>query len=559
MGISLRPEHLRRYKDLAVLLKRYAGEDFVRSAGLSDTLDPSDIGEGEPKAEQLATDLEALGPTYIKLGQLLSTRSDLLPVDYMKALNRLQDDVEPFPFADVEEVFASEVGVRMGRAFTEVDERPLGSASLAQVHRAVLRSGREVAVKVQRPGIRERIAVDLDVLGDIADLLDQHTEAGRHYQFGELHTQFRKSLLRELDFELEARNLSELAGIVAGFDRIRVPRPVPDFTSSRVVTMDYIDGRNITDLGGIAHLELEGTVLVDQLVRAYLEQILVHGFFHADPHPGNVLLTREGEIALIDVGMTARLTGAMQEKMVRLLVSIGDGEPDGVAAAVIKLATARNGFDRQRFTNDVADLLARVTGSQFAELEVGPLVAEVSRISVDHGLRPPPELALLGKTLMNLDEIARVLAPEYDPNDAVRDNAAEILSKRLWQQTSSSSVMHAFMDAKDLVTELPGRLNRIMDTVAEGKLSVQVDAVDEHELMRAFQKVANRVTTGVILAAMIIGASMLMQVETATTLFGYPALAIILFLAAAGAGGVLVVSILIGDEHGPRRERGKRT
>jgi ubiquinone biosynthesis protein len=559
MGISLRPEHLRRYKDLAVLLRRYGGEDFVRNAGLSDTLDPEEVGEVEPKAEQLAADLEELGPTYVKLGQLLSTRSDLLPVEYLQALNRLQDDVDPIPFADVAEVFAAEFGVRLSRAFSEVDPDPIGSASLAQVHRGVLRSGRAVALKVQRPGIRERIATDLDVLGDIAELLDQHTETGKHYQFAELHAEFRKSLVRELDFSLEARNLSELGQILASFDRILVPRPVPDFTSARVVTMDYIDGRNITDLGGLAHLELEGTALTDQLVRAYLEQILVHGFFHADPHPGNVLLTREGELALIDVGMTARLTTSMQERMVRLLVAIGDGEPDAVAEAVIKLATASRDYDRQRFTNDVAELLGRVSGRDFEGLEVGPLVAQVSRISVEHGLRPPPELALLGKTLMNLDEIARTLAPDYDPNRAVRDNAAEILSKRLWRETSASSAMNAFMDTKDLITELPGRLNRIMDTVAEGKLSVQVDAVDEHELMRAFQKVANRVTTGVILAAMIIGASMLMQVETDTTILGYPALAIVLFLAAAAAGAVLVVSILVGDQHGAKLKRGKRT
>jgi ubiquinone biosynthesis protein len=264
--------------------------------------------EDQEAAESLAADLERLGPTFVKLGQLLSSRVDILPPAYTTALARLQDRVEPFPFEEVEGRVSEELGVRLSKAFREFDEKPLASASMAQVHRAVLRNGRVVAVKVQRPGIQEMILDDLDALDDLATFLDEHSDRAHRYRLADILEQFRQSLIEELDFRNEARNLVTLGENLEGMETIQVPRPVADYSTSRVLTMELIHGRKVTALSAIALLELDRRELAEQLFRAYLKQILVDGFFHADPHPGNIFITDDHRLALIDLGQTATLS-----------------------------------------------------------------------------------------------------------------------------------------------------------------------------------------------------------------------------------------------------------
>ncbi len=240
--------------------------------------------DGHPEA--LAHDLEEMGPTFIKLGQLLSTRPEFLPQSYLDALARLQDKVKPFRADAVEEIVSSELGVRLSKGFLEFDLEPIAAASLGQVHKARLRDGRLVAVKVQRPGIRKMIREDLDALEDIASSLDRHTEIGRRAAFLEMLKEFRRTLFAELDYRQEAQNLIRLGKNLERYERLIVPQPVEDYTTSRVLTMDYVRGTKITSFSPLARLEMDGKVLADDLFKAYLDQVLVDGFFHADPHPG---------------------------------------------------------------------------------------------------------------------------------------------------------------------------------------------------------------------------------------------------------------------------------
>lgn len=274
MVVSLKPERLRRYKDVAMLLIKYGRSDLISPAGLENSILPEEIatetGTIAP-AEELAKDLEKLGPTFIKLGQLLSTRADLLPGPYLDALTRLQDRIEPFPYEEVERIVSGELGVRISKAFTEFDPVPLAAASLAQVHRAWMRDGRAVVVKVQRPGIRELIVGDLDALGEISHFLDLHTELGKRYEFENMLVQLRKSLLRELDFTIEANNLHTISENLIDFDQIVIPEPVDDYTTTRVLTMEYIAGKKITALNPLRLLEIDGASLADELFSAYLQ------------------------------------------------------------------------------------------------------------------------------------------------------------------------------------------------------------------------------------------------------------------------------------------------
>src|ERR1039458_2595690 len=290
MGISLKPQHLKRYKDIAFLLIKHGRGDMLANTGLRETLgaEPFDTTfPAEPRADELARDLEKMGPTFIKLGQLLSTRADFLPPAYIQALTRLQDNIDPFSFEEVDAIVSHELGVRISKAFSNFETKPLAAASLGQVHRAWLRNGRDVVVKVQRPGIREIIAEDLDALEDIAEFLDKHTASGKRSRVRDILEELRRSLWRELDYRQEARNLLTLNANLKNFPRIVVPIPIEDFTTSRVLTMEYISGKKITALSPLARMELMGAELAEELFQAYLQQILVDGFFHADPHPGN--------------------------------------------------------------------------------------------------------------------------------------------------------------------------------------------------------------------------------------------------------------------------------
>jgi serine/threonine protein kinase len=320
---------LARQKDIALLLLKHGRGDLIQETSLYEEAHLADVeidDDGGPA--QLAADLERMGPTFVKLGQLLASRSDIFPPAYIQALERLQDGVAPFSAVEAREVIEADIGARVSTAFAEFEDEPLSAASLAQVHRARMRDGRRVIVKVQRPGIRETIHEDLEALDSLAALAQKHTDLGRRLGLTEMVEQFRRTILRELDFRREARNLEEMAGILEAYPRLVVPRPVMDYSGDRVVTMDYIIGTSVADVSQVAMLDMDRTGAAEDVLRAYLDQILVHGVFHADPHPGNVMLTQDGRIALIDLGMVERFDERRRHELLRLLLAVAR-HPDG--------------------------------------------------------------------------------------------------------------------------------------------------------------------------------------------------------------------------------------
>ncbi len=554
MGLSIEPSHLKRYKDIAQLLLRHGRADLVQRAALEEVFaeeltgaSPEARAEDRAEARELAADLESLGPTFIKLGQLLSTRPDLLPEPYIAALERLQDDVEPFPGAEAERIVEEELGARVSRLFLEFGQEPEAAASLGQVHRAVLRDGRPVAIKVQRPAIRETVRQDLEALTEIAELLQQHSETARRYDLVGLLEQFRLALVRELDYRLEAANLERLANELTDFERIVVPRPLTDLTTSRVLTMEWVDGRKITELSGVVRTELDGRALAEDLFRAYMKQILVDGFFHADPHPGNVMLTRDRRLALIDVGMVAQLSELMRDRLLRLLLALSEGRSDEVTRMAIALGEAGDDFDEAVCKRAIADALATYQATPPSQLQAGRQLTRLMQATTGCGLRLPPEFGLLGKTLLSLDQVGRTLDPDFDPNAAIREHAAETLRKRLLHSLSPGVLFSNLLELNEFAQRLPARLNRLMDALEEGP-EIRVRALDEGRIIAGMQKIANRITVGLLLAALVVGAAMLMRVPTPFTIFGYPGFAILCFLVAAAGAVGLVISILRKDE-----------
>ena len=549
MGISLKAERLKRYKDVALLLIKYGRSDLISQAGLEDSVLPEEmVTSSAASAEELAADLEKLGPTFIKLGQLLSTRADLLPTPYLDALSRLQDQIGPFNFDEVERIVSSEIGVRLSKAFADFEPTPIAAASLSQVHRAVMRDGRAVVVKVQRPNIRELIVDDLDALGEIAQFLDSHTELGRRYEFENMLSDLRKSLLRELDFTVEAQNLVTIGQNLVEFDDLVVPEPIDDYTTTRVLTMEYIAGKKITTLSPLRLLEIDGPGLADDLFRGYLKQMLVDGLFHGDPHPGNVFLTDDDRVALLDLGMVGRLTRTFQDNLLRLLLAISEGRGELAAEAAIKMGEPKKDFDQHSFTTRITDLVADNRDAIMSRLNAGMITLEIAKISADCWFRLPSEFTMIAKALMNLDRVVYTLDPTFDPNTIIREQSSEILNQNLLRSVSPSSLLAGAVDVKEFAEKLPMRVNRILDAVGNNELRLKVDSIDERIVLDGLQKIANRITLGLVVAALIVGAAMLMRVDTSFRIFGYPGLAMIFFLMAAAAGLVLAYNILFRDQ-----------
>ena len=554
-SVSLLPPKLSRYTAVAALLFKY-GRSIATQHGLATELSPEGLdlqGDSAAEAEQLASDLESLGPTFVKLGQLLSTRADLLPPAYLDALSRLQDRVQPFPFEDVQRIVEEDLGVRLSKAFSFFDEKPEAAASLGQVHRAALRDGRVVAVKVQRPNIVEQVARDLEMLQEVATFVEKHTDAGRRYNLIGIVDEFRESLATELDYRREAAHLRLIGRNLLAFDTIVVPDPVDGYTSARVLTMDYVRGTKVTKLSSMARLDLNGHELAEALIQAYLKQIVVDGVFHADPHPGNVLLTDDGRLALIDLGMIGKISPAMQERLLKLLLAVAEGRGEEAADVLIAVGEKREDFDEAAFKREVASMVGRHMHDTLADLEVGRVFLELSQIGATHAVRAPVELTLLGKTLLHLDQVGRSLDPHLDVNAAIRKSAAELMGKRLLKSASPGGVYATMLEAKEFAERLPGRVNRVLDALATSELKMKVEMIDEGAVIEGLQKVANRITLGLILAALIIGAAMIMRIETSFRLFGYPGLAMILFLLAGTGGLWLAFNIVTHDRRARHR------
>jgi predicted unusual protein kinase regulating ubiquinone biosynthesis (AarF/ABC1/UbiB family) len=543
--------HLSRYADIARFALRHARSDLLAHAQATDLL-TGDFPAEPPTAQEMARaaaltrDLERMGPTFIKLGQLLSTRADLLPRAWLDALERLQDRVAPFPYEVVEATVARELGRPIADAYERFDPVPVAAASLGQVHRAALPGGVPVAVKVLRPRIREIVREDIEALRRIVAFAQRRSERVYRFDLLGILEEFRRTVGRELDYRAEAVQLERLRQNLRAYPELVVPLPIATHTTSRVLTMEWVEGRKVTELTAHERRELGGEALAQQLFRAYLQQILVDGFFHADPHPGNVLVTLEGRLALLDVGMVAVVPTALRDDLLRMLVALAEGDGDAVADSTMAVGEITRYFDERAFRRAIRDVVATYSATPAASVKAGRLMLVLGRASADHGLRMPPEFSLFAKTLMNLEHVGMTLDPAFDPNAAVQRHANDIFREHLQEDLSPRSVLSTASELNALRKALPGAMRKLLDASDEG-IPVRVSVAEQDQFIRGLNRIANRITVGLLVAALIIAATMWVDDRSGFTILGMPGMVVVGYALAAGGALVLIRNVWMRD------------
>jgi len=597
----LSPKHLPRLIATVKLFTSYGLRDFANRQGLLglegaalDDETPVD-GDAAVKAKAFRERLVELGPAYIKLGQVLSTRPDLLPKPYIDELEHLQDDVPPMPFETVEATIEAELHARISKLFASFEEKPLGSASLGQVHAAELRDGRSVVVKVQRPNLREQLSDDIEFFHEMASFLTEHTSAGSRIDLVGVVQQVERALVDELDYRTEARNAASFRKVLAKFPHILIPRVIDAYTTHRVLTTERIKGVKIDEIPPITRIEYEFADLADEFAHAYLEQITNSGHFHADPHPGNVFIVLPGpdnprtpaealardrrsevrpgatalvesenearaaavasdaapddpKLALIDFGMTAHLTASMRDKVVRLLLAMAENNGDAAAETLIEMGQAPDEFDRRAYTRDVAELIAKHTNQTVEDTPAGVVLYEMITIAFREGLKLPAELTLLAKALFNLDAVTRSLDPNFNPSQSIREYTAEIANKRAQRDMSPRRLFQMASETSDLVRALPHRLDVITQKLVADDFAFRVEAPQLGSLLLGLEKVANRIFTGLVLGGLLVASGYMIQVQRRLATAG--------FIIAGAIGLWMIATILIQDRRS-RRRKGK--
>ena len=596
----LSPKHLPRLVATVRLFTNYGLRDFASRQGLLSiegaAIDDVGTFEGDlaAKAGAFRERLVELGPAYIKLGQVLSTRPDLLPPPYIEELEHLQDKVPPMDFEQVEQTIEAELNARISKLFASFEQEPLGSASLGQVHAAELRDGRSVVVKVQRPNLREQLTDDISFFRDLAMFLTDHTSAGQRVDLIGVVQQVERALADELDYRTEARNAAAFRKALATFPHILIPRVIDAYTTHKVLTTERIRGVKIDSIPPIVRIEYDFSELAEEFARAYLHQITDSGHFHADPHPGNLFIVLPGrenpktpaealaddrrqvvrpgataltqseneakaaavapaprddpKLALIDFGMTAHLTGSMRDHVVRLLLAMAENDGNAAAETLMEMGAVPDEFDRNAYIRDVAALIAKQADQTVEETPTGVMLYEIITIAYREGLKLPAELTLLAKALFSLDDVTRSLDPNFSPTSSIREYTAEIANQRARRDISPRRLFQMAAETSDLVRALPHRLDVFTQKLVADDFAVRVDTPQLGSLLLGLEKVANRIFTGLVLGGLLVASGLLMGYRPRLATFG--------FLIAAIIGLWMVAMILIQDRRS-RKRKGK--
>jgi ubiquinone biosynthesis protein len=542
---------LGRVHDIASVLIRYGFGSFVRGLGVGQALERAGRALHWHQTEEyikldtpqrIRRALEDLGPTFIKLGQILATRVDLFPPQYIAEFEKLQDQAPPIPFEELLPQLEEDLGGSIADFFSEVEKHPLAAASIAQVHKAVLKDGTPVVLKIRRPGLRKIIEADLRLLQRIADVAESESADIRRFHPKEVLRQFNQSLRRELDLAAESRNAERVAANLADDLNIRIPNVYWQWTGERLNVQEYIQGIQGRDLAAVERAGLDRKLLADRGTRAIIKMIMEDGFFHADPHAGNVFYLQDNKLAFIDFGMVGRLTEERREQVVSLLYGMTNHLPSKVAE-ILEDWSDNIHTDEQVLTIEIEAFVDQYSSLALKDLSLTAMMSDLMAILRDHKLILPADLALLIKAYITLDGLGRHLNPEFNTLVFAAPYVQKIMMERYKPEAIAKRGWRNLISVADLLSSLPKDLRKLLRASRKGAIQVDITVRRLDHYVNSIDNAISRLTMGIVTAALIIGSSIIMTVTGGPELFGLPAFGFLGYTFATIGGVWLLLSI----------------
>jgi ubiquinone biosynthesis protein len=531
--------HLRdlpRYRQILTSLVRYGYQDVVAALHLGGIVRPLErvaLGNDVPpqvRPRRVRLICEDLGPTFVKLGQLLSSRPDLLPESYTSELASLRDDVRPFPFSEVESILCQEYGRALSEIFTSIDDKPVASASISQVHRVVMRDGRIAALKVQRPDIAKVIQADVDIIKNLAQLVERRLPHLAVYRPLALAREFERTIKRELDFSTERRTMQRCRMQFAGDPTAHIPLVIEELSTQRVIAMEFIEGVSIEDLEGIRRVHAVPEKVAVTGARILLKQVFEFGFFHADPHSGNLRVLEGGVIAPLDYGMFGHLEVRTRERIASLLSGLLAQDSERVIRALESLDVRREQIDSRSFRRDIGELVSTYSELTLERIHLGLLLRELVGVIRTHHLQIPPDLVLLLRSLVTIEAVGRNLDPHFDIAAQLYPFLRDLTLRRFRPERILSQTVRTTEDLRRIATLLPDLLSQSLESIKRGALKVHFDLEGFERLVRQLTRASNSLAVGIVVSGLFVASSLLFRVGQATLAYAGFTVAFVLSL-----------------------------
>ncbi len=553
-GIKYKLEYLKRYRTILAIMLKYGFGHIVEKLNIEYYFEYGErifFGKGEVNhekqklkgPERLRYVFEELGPTFIKFGQILSTRADMLPMDYIKELEKLQDGVEAIDFSYIEKIIEESYGKPKEEIFKYVAEKPLGSASIAQVHRAILKTGEEIVLKIKKPGIDHIIELDTAILYNIAMIIEKRIPELEYYNPVKIVNEFATTIKRELDFTREGRNNDIVRTNFRGQRDFVVPKIYWEYTTKNILAMEYIVGETLSEFIERGDNELRKKI-AERGANIFLKQILEDGFFHADPHPGNIFIVNKKDIAFIDYGMVGILDEDSQENLAEILAGIVLRDADKILTGFEKFGTLPDELNRKALKAEINEILDKYYNVTLKDINIGKLMDELYQVVIRHKIYIPATFFLVGKTLMTIDGIARVLNPDFDMAEVSKPFVKKLLLRKYSPETLFRKLKSTFELYRKIGENIPIDISQLITKIKKDKLQIEVRSRDITDFGRTIDRVVNRLAASIIIAGILVGSSMLINSQIGYKIQGYSILGISGYIFAAAFGVILVVDIM---------------
>ncbi len=495
-------------------------------------------------AQKVVMMLQELGPTFVKLGQVLSTRPDLIPKDYIEELKKLQDNVAPFSFKEAKNQMEEDLGDKTDHIFLSIEEKPLAAASIGQVHRAVLKNGQEVVVKVRRPGIDKIITADLEIMLNLARLAEKHIPEVRIYDPVGKIEEFADAMHKELDFTREGFNIDKFRQNFEGDETIYVPKVFWEATAQKILTIEYIKGYKVTELDEITNNNLDRKQVAVNGAKAMMKQIFIHGFFHADPHPGNIIIRPDGKIVFIDFGIVGRIDKYTKNKLADLIIGIINKDTKKIISVLLELSQVEQELNISEIEMDVEDLLDRYYGKDLKNIDMSKLLSEVFAIVAKYKIILPSNFTLLLKSLITIEGVGLELDPDFNIFETAKPFVNKMLHERYNPQHLLKTAVSTLQEFNKSVMLIPKLLNGLYQRTKIDSMKIDFDTRGTSKVISELNKMVNRLVFSLIVASLIIGSSLIIQADVEPFLLHYPLLGVVGFVTAGFLGVWLIASII---------------